>query len=326
MADENAAPPADFPTENGQQFRTFDISRYTSLPHEDSSPQNALVEWIFRRTGSAAWHGDRLAVLSVSPAQLRVYHEPAIVAQVEEMVERFVDAQPSDYLKIRVRLVSAADTRWRYAVATRLIPVASGEQGQQIWTLNLEDAAMVRTQMQVYQGFKLLMDQEVTLLNGQTLTLGKENDVEYVAGPERDSAVGLGYQPGMARLKEGVVLRLSPLLTYEGDAIDLAIDLKANTVRKLLPTKILTRREIGPTDMTIEVPESTQTRLNQTVTNWKLGQTLVMTAGIHPGIMQSKEGFMNLRIPGTVPTRTELLVFLDASTEGAPPPRTARSR
>ena len=316
--------PADFPTERGQIFRSWDISRYTSLPHNDSKPENALVEWIFRRTGSSAWHGENISVLSVSRAQLRAYHNPRVIDQVAEMVARFADAQPSDFLKIRIRVVTAADTRWRYAVATRLTPIAIGEQGQQVWSLGVEDAAMVRTQMQVYQGFKLLIDQEITMINGQTLTVAKELDIEYISGPQRDSAVGLGYQPAPAKIKEGGTLRISPLLTYEGDAIDLALDLKVNTVQKLHPTKILTTREMGPTDMTIDVPEVTQTRLNQTISNWKLGQTLVMTAGIHPGVLQSKNGFLNLRIPGTVPTKTEVLVFLDAETVGSPPPRTAR--
>ncbi len=316
--------PSDFPTERGQIYRSWDITRYTSLPHNDSKPESAIVEWIFRRTGSAIWHGENISVLSASRAQLRAYHNPKIIQQVEEIVERFADAQPSDFIKFRIRVVSAADTRWRYAVATRLTPVATGDQGQQVWTLSVEDAAMVRTQMQVYQGFKLLVDQEVTMINGQTLTVAKELDIEYTSGPQRDSAVGLGYQPALSKIKEGGTLRISPLLTYEGDAIDLALDLKVNTVQKLHPTKILTTREVGPVDMSIDVPEVAETRLNQTIPNWKLGQTLVMTAGIHPGVLQSKTGFMNLRIPGTVPTKTEVLVFLDAETVGAPPPRTAR--
>jgi hypothetical protein len=113
------------------------------------------------------------------------------------------------------------------------------------------------------------------------------------------------------------------LLTYEGDALDLALDLRANTVKSLVPTKILTRREIGPTDMSIDVPEVVESRLNQTIQGWKLGQTLLIACGIHPGILQAKTGFLNLRIPGTVPTKTELIVTLDAEAV-SDPPRTAR--
>ena len=317
--------PADIPTEPDSLFRAFDISKYTSLPHEATTPQEALIEWIFRRTGSATWHGDRIALLGASRSQLRAYHTAKVLRQVEEIVERFTNAQPSNILKLRARFVAATDTRWRYAVASRLVPIASGPQGQQVWALDAEEAAMVRTQMQVYQRFELLLDKELKIINGQTLSIAREMDVEYISGPQRDSAVGLGFQPGTAKLKEGVFLRVSPLLTYEGDALDLALDLRANTVKSLVPTKILTRREIGPTDMSIDVPEVVESRLNQTIQGWKLGQTLVIACGIHPGILQSKTGFLNLRIPGTVPTKTELIVTLDAEAV-SDPPRTARRR
>ncbi len=68
---EDIGMPADFPVEPGQVFRGFDISKYTSLPHEATNPQDSLVEWIFRRTGSGLWHGDRIAVLSAGRAQMR---------------------------------------------------------------------------------------------------------------------------------------------------------------------------------------------------------------------------------------------------------------
>src|SRR3954471_9433362 len=60
--------PADFPHQVGQVWRTFDISRYTGLPHSQatSDPQTALIDWIFRRTGSAPWHGEKIAVLGAT--------------------------------------------------------------------------------------------------------------------------------------------------------------------------------------------------------------------------------------------------------------------
>lgn len=317
--------PAGFPVESGQSARTFDITRYTALPHIDNEPQRALVDWIFRVTGSAAWHGDRVAALSASRSRLLAYNEARILKQVEDVVARFVDAE-SDILNIRVRFIAAEDTRWRYAVASRLSSIGSGPQGQQIWALGVEDAALVLTQMQISQGFKLLADQNVRMVNGQTLSVERVMEVSYVSGPQRDSTLGLGFQPATAKLQEGVKLRLSPLLAYAGDSIDVALDLQVNTVRALQSTRILTPREVGTPEMTIEVPEVIETRINRTIParDWKLGQTLVISAGIHPGILQDKRGFLNLRIPGTVPTKTELLVFIDFDTVDAPPPRTAR--
>ena len=109
-------------------------------------------------------------------------------------------------------------------------------------------------------------------------------------------------------------MKLSPLLNFEGDATDAMIDLTVNTVRSFHRTRVITPRDAGPAEMAIDVPEATQTRLEQTVKNWRLGQTLVISAGIHPGVLTNKGGWFNLPIPGTYPTGTEVLVFLEAET------------
>jgi hypothetical protein len=324
-APESDETPAGFPSEPGAQWRSFDISRYTGLDHSQSNPQNAIIEWIFRRTGTAPWHGEKVAVLSAGRTRIKAYNDTKHLEQAFEVVERFTNAV-SDFLSIRVRYVAAVDTRWRYAVYSRLTPVGSGPQGQQIWTLKVEDAAFVLAQMQVYQGFRLLADQKVEMVNGQTLTVKTSEPRGYTGGMQRESAVGLGFQPKAEQLEEGITLRLSPLLTFDGDTLDAAIDLTANTVKSLHRTRVIAPREIGPSEITLDVPEVTESRLNQTVKGWPLGQTLLISAGIQPGILQSKGGFMNMRIPGTTPSGTELLVFLDAEVAARPRRAALRDR
>jgi hypothetical protein len=303
------------PPEPGQQWREFDISGYTGLAHNQNNPQNAIVEWIFRATGSADWHGDKLAVLSASRTRIRAYHNANVLKKVAEVVERFTNST-NDILSIRVRFVAAVDTRWRYTVYSRLTPVLSGPQGQQVWTLKGEEAALVLTQMQVQQGFRLLTDQKVEMVNGQTLLIKTSESRGFTGGLQRESAAGLGYQPRAEQLEEGVTLRLSPLLKFDGEKLDASIDLSANTVKNFHRTRVIAPREIGPSEITIDVPEVSGSRLYQVVKSWELGQTLLISAGIQPGILQSKTGLLNLRIPGTYPTGTELLVFLDAEVMG----------
>ncbi len=318
----DAADAPGMPREVGQKWRRFDISRYTKLASNQTNPQNAIVDWIFRRTGTAAWHGEKVSSISAGRAQLRVYHDEETLRQVGAVVERFTNSQ-ADILSVRVRFVAAVDTRWRYAVFSRLTHVGGGPQGQQIWTLKLEDAAFVLAQMEIYQGFRILADRRVEMVNGQTLTIERSEPRGYTGSIQRDSAAGLGFQPKNEQLKEGVFLKVSPLMTFEGDALDAAIDLNVNTVRNYLRTKVIAPREIGSNEMSIDVPEVVETRLsNYTVKDWPLGQTLLISAGIHPGILQAKGGFMNLRIPGTVPSSTEVLVFIDI--EAVDRPRAAR--
>jgi hypothetical protein len=307
--------PPNLPSEVGHKWQVFDISKYTGLPHKENNPQNSLVDWIFRRTTTAPWHGEKVAVLAAGRTKIKAYHNSKVLDQVSEVIERFTDAM-DDYLKLRVRFVAAGDTRWRYAVYSKLNPIGSGPQGQQIWSLDSDQAQFVLTQMQVWQGFRLLAEKQFEMINGQTLFLNTSSPRAYTGGMQRDSAVGQGFQPKTEELEEGVTLRLSPLLSYDGDTLDAAIELTANTVRSFHQTRVIAPREAGPGELRIDVPEVSQTRLNQTVKGWPLGKTMLISAGIQPGILQSKGGLFNMKIPGTVPTNTELLVFVDVEMAG----------
>jgi hypothetical protein len=306
-------PPAPFSPEPGFQWRRYPISRYTKAASSQASPQKAIIDWIFKRTGIAEWHGDKVAVLSASRTELRAYNSPDVLKQVDEVVERFTNAT-EDVLSVHVQFLAAVDTRWRYSVYSRLTFVASGPQGQQIWTMKLEDAALVLSQMQVQQGFRKLEDQRLEMVNGQTLTVRTYEKRPYAGRLQRDGAAGAGFQAKADQLEESIILKFSPLLNFDGDAVDAMIDLTVNTVRSFHRTKVITPRDVGPAEMSVDVPEATQTHLEQTVRNWPLGQTLVISAGIHPGILSKKGGWFNLQIPGTYPTGTEVLAFLDAET------------
>lgn len=298
----------------GLRWKRWDISRYTAIPASSStSPQTAIIDWIFRRTGTTVWHGEKPAVLSATRAELRAYHDSETLKKVADVVERFTKAA-EDVLSIRVRVVAAVDPRWRYTVYSQLTPVNNGPQGQQIWTLTREEASIVLAQMQVNQGFRLLVNRTESMVNGQTLKIETTLARGYNAGMQRESQAGAGVQPKVEQLEEGVWLRLSPLLTYEGDTLDAAIELTANSVKHFHRTRVIAPRQVGANEISIDVPECVETRLNQTVLNWPLGQTLLISAGIHPGILDNKNGFLNMRIPGTYPTSTELLVFLEAET------------
>jgi len=310
--------PANFPNQAGFEWKSFPISAYTALDPNAASPQTAILDWVFRRTTTAPWHGDKVAVLCASRTQIRAYNSPKILKQVAEVVDQFVEAQ-ADVLSIRVRFLAASDSRWRYSVLPRLTAIGNGPQGQQIWLGSIADTESVINQMQIWQGFKALGDKKVEVLNGQTLRFDNIQKRAFVGSVQRDGAVGLGFQPKVENLDEGVVLRFSPLLGYDGDTLDAAVELSTNLVRKLHQVKVLGPREIGTGEVAIDVPEVSETRLNQPIRNWPLGQALIISTGIQPGILQDKGGFLNLKIPGTVPTGTELLVVINADIAGRKP-------
>ena len=168
-------------------MRKYDISRYTRLATNQANPQKAMIDWIFLRTGVAEWHGDQVAVLSANRNQLLAYHSPEVLKQVDEIVERFTNAV-EDMLSVHVQFIAAVDTRWRYTVFSRLTHVGSGPQGQQIWTMRMEDAALVLSQMQIQQGFRLLAKQRVEMINGQTLTIKTSESRTFCRRPSSRTA------------------------------------------------------------------------------------------------------------------------------------------
>jgi hypothetical protein len=310
---EGKLPPGVQPV-TGFQFKTWDISRYTSIPtNVQAPPQKALIDWILLRTGVPQWHGDDPAVLSANRTTLTAYNSPEVIQQVDEIVSRFVEAA-ADALKIQVQFIAAVDPRWRYTVYSRLTYVGGGPQGQQIWTMKSRDAALVLTQIQIQQGFRPLAKEGVEMINGQTLLIKTREPRTFVGGLSPDPSGGPAFVPRPEKIDEGIVLKLSPLLNYDGNAVDAKIELTANTVRTLQRTKVIAPRELGQVETTIDVPDATQTHLEQTVRNWRLGQSLIIACGIHPGILDKKSGLFNLPIPGTYPTATEVLVFLDVET------------
>lgn len=302
--------------EPDHRWRIFNIEGYSQLPHSKDTvrPEAAIVEWILRTTGNETWHGQTIAALNANSRELRAYHNLETLEKATEIVKRFVDAV-FDLLTVRVRVVVAADTRWRYAVYSQLQPKTTGPMGQQVWLLDLGTAEMALAQMGISQNFRKVYDQRHKMVNGQTLFVKTSSEREYYAGLDRASVSSLGYEPKVSKLEEGVEVRLSPLLNYDGTGIDLALDLKASVIRKLHSTKVIAPRKIGPAEMNVDVPEFGSTRMNQTITGWPLDRTLVISAGVLPGILQENGGFMaNLRIPGIQPNSNELLVLLDVST------------
>ncbi len=274
--------PAGFPKERGFQLKTWDISGYTRISSHQAPPEKAIIDWIFLRTGMPEWHGERAAALWANRSSLSAYNSPQVLKQVSDIVERFTNAV-EDMLTVNVQLVAAVDPRWRYTVYSRLTYVGAGPQGQQIWTMDMKDAALILSQMQVQQGFRPLSHRGLEMINGQTVKYQTLEERKFVGGLQRDSTAGLSFQPRPVTLYEGIVLKFSPLLNFEGTAVDAKIDLSVNTLRSLHRTRVIAPREVGLAESSIDVPDATETRLEKTVTDWKLGQTLIISCGIHPG-------------------------------------------
>lgn len=303
------------PDEPGHEFRTFNLTPYTRLRHDVTAPQAAVIDWILRRTRNSSWFGERVTSLSADKTELRVYHEPRIIRQVAEIVDRFTNAV-ENYLSIRVRFIVATNPNWRYAVFNRLNPIAAGPQGQQVWTLDKEEAIQILTQFQIDQGFQIVGGKQLEIVNGQSTLVETTLKRTYAAGIQPETGgENAGQSPNpntgnVRTLTEGVSLKISPLLRFEGDDIELHMDLRASSIKSFFRARVIGPRRGGAPEVNIEVPEVVSTWMETTIPRWPIDQALLISAGILPGILRNRSGVLNAL--GFANNNTELLVLLEA--------------
>ncbi|MCA9212878.1 MAG: hypothetical protein KDB27_07435, partial [Planctomycetales bacterium] len=78
------------PNSAGQVWREYDISSYVDRMKNVDHPEQAIVDWSLRETGTDHWFREPVGVLSASDSKLRVYHTPKTQRVVARIVDRFV--------------------------------------------------------------------------------------------------------------------------------------------------------------------------------------------------------------------------------------------
>ncbi len=115
--------PGTLPNEDGQVWREYDITPYTSRVTSTVKPEQAVVDWVLRETGHEVWHGTPLGILSADRRTLRVYHTPEIHAVVSDLVDRFVNSEAESHA-FGIHVVTIGHPNWRAKAHRMLHPIA----------------------------------------------------------------------------------------------------------------------------------------------------------------------------------------------------------
>ena len=75
-------------------------------------PEQAIIDWILRETGTEVWFSEPLGILNASNTTLRVYHTPEMQAMVGDIVDRFVNSAASAY-GFTLRVSTVGNPNWR---------------------------------------------------------------------------------------------------------------------------------------------------------------------------------------------------------------------
>jgi hypothetical protein len=298
------------PSDDGQSWQEYDISGFTQLDPSSARPEQAIVDWILRDTGTEIWFREPLGVLSAGRNTIRVYQTAELQAKVAEVVDRFVNAEAVKQA-FSVKMVTIVSPNWRARAMHRMIPVAVQTPGVEAWLLSRENAAVVYDEMRRRTDFREYSSPNLLVRNGQTHEINRHNPVAYVRAMRAVPTVPGGYQIEMGQVEEGFSLALSPLLASDRRTIDAVIRLESTQVEKLnnlaVPTPTMANAK---QTSQIQVPQTSSWRLHERF-HWPADDVLLISCGVVSSPGPDRASGLNLGRLTSGPPRADALIFVE---------------
>lgn len=284
------------PNDQGQVWREYDISPYTSRVNNTERPEQAIIDWILRDTGTEVWFSEPLGILNASKTTLRVYHTPEMQRLVMDIVDRFVSSQAEAQM-ITLRLVSVGSPNWRTAAMSLLQPIDVKSAGVEAWVLSKENAAILLNQLRQRTDFREQTASSVPIHNGQSHTVTRTTPRTYVRSVRMRPDVWPGHELVTGQMLEGFTLQVSPLMSLDGNTIDAVIKCDVDQVEKLVPVNVdIPSVSGGAQRIQIQIPQVISWRLHERF-RWPTNQVLMLGCGVVASPTQERMGPLGLPIP-----------------------------
>jgi hypothetical protein len=302
------------PNEHGQVWREYDISPYTSRVTNTENPQQAVIDWILRETGTEVWFSEPLGILNATPTKLHVYHTPEMQRLVLDIVDRFVSSQAEGYA-INLRLVTVGSPNWRTAALPLLQPIDVQSAGVDAWLLSKENAAILIGQLARRTDYREHNSPNMLIQNGQAHTIARITPRNFLKSVRIRPDVWPGHELEMGQLQEGFSLQLSPLMSLDNNTVDAVIKCHIDQIEKLVPVSVDVPSMAGGTQrVEIQVPQVVSWRLHERF-RWPANQVLLLSCGVIATPTAERMGPLGLPIP-PIPLindggRADALLFIE---------------
>ena len=267
------------PNAAGQVWREYDITPYTSELTNLERPEQAVIDWIVKETGTKLWFSEPFGVLSADRRHVIVYHTPEIQREVKAILDRFNRTRAQSQV-FEINLVTIDKPNWRATAYPMLQPVEVRSPGIEAWLISKENAAILQSQLARRADFKRHSGGRVASPDGQTFVLEKSTPVSFVQALQWTPQQIPNYQPKTETINEGYRLALSCLTSLDNRTIEAIIDCDVDQVEKLTPVKVDLPAPGGAlTQLDLSVPQLVSWRLNERV-RWPADQVLLLSCGI----------------------------------------------
>ncbi len=281
------APP--LPTDAGQYWEEYDLRPYTRELNKVDRPQQAVVDWILRETGTDSWFTDPFGFVNADREKLRVYHNPQMHQIVRDVYERFVNGTTSPQL-YGLRLMAVGNPNWRTRAHALMRSVQAQSPGVQAYLVSKENTAILMAMLRGRSDFKELSSVDMVVHNGQSQVLEQLRGRNFIDDYKASPGSWPPYMPSTGEIKEGYRLQLSPLLSVDKQMVDLVVKCNIDQVERLANVNLDLPLQTGQNyTAQINVPQVASWRLHERF-RWPADQVLLLSCGVVAAPMGSPNG------------------------------------
>jgi hypothetical protein len=268
------------PNQAGQHWVEYDIRPFTKVVKGVDKPQQILVDWILRETGTDVWFHEPMGILTADKSTLRIYHNASMQAKVAQIYERFVNGV-SEPQVFGLRMLTIGNSNWRAKSFGLMTSFPVKSPGVQAWLMTKENAAIFLSQLRERSDARELQAVEIPLYNGQLQVLEQMRSRNYLKEFGRNTATPFPpFAPVSDEIKEGFRLQISPLLSLDNKTADIMVKCDIDQVERLTPVRIeVPVSNVQTQPAQIEVPQFVSWRLSERML-WPTDHVLLMSCGV----------------------------------------------
>ncbi len=265
----------------GQYWSTYDLRPYTQHLKNHPKPEQAVVDWILRETGTDIWFHEPMGIMSTTRDTLSVYHNEGVHQSVKKVYERFVNGSVEQQV-FSARILLIGSPNWRTSTLSWMKSVDPVSPGIQGWLLNKEQTAMLMATLRARSDFAEIAASKFETINGQSQYIENLRTVSYARTYEQlQQPNGIPtYVPVNDTIREGYQIKLTPMLTPDERSVDMVVQCSLDQVERLNPVPVnFPTFNGGFQSLQITVPQLMSWRLEERF-QWPSDQTLVLSCGV----------------------------------------------
>jgi hypothetical protein len=305
---------------NGQYWQEYDLRAYTQQLKNVDQPQQAIVDWILRETGTDVWFRQPMGLLNADRSTLRVYHTKEMHTVVQRVYEQFVNGTLEPQI-FGLRVITINNPNWRTRAMPWMNSVNVNSAGVDAWLMSKENTAIVLAMLRGRSDFKELQSIDIVTYNGQSHMFEQMRSRNYIKDYQKTERGWPPYMPVSTDIREGYGIELSPLLDRKMETVDLVLKSSIDQVEKLRSVNLDLPMPSGETYTTqIQVPQVVSWRLHERF-RWPVDSTLMLSCGViaAPGgkanntlLGQSSSSLgLDRLIPGNNAERADALLLIE---------------